>query len=165
MKNSTIKSVIAVLFLVFIIIVINKVENNRISFLIALIPILIILFNFLVRKNPKFKPYFLSPLNIFSAQTQIVKSFELSKEILVEKFKEVLETADFKIAGYEENEGVLSAYSSTTWRSWGENVYIEIGENGKVIFTSVAVGQIYTWGKNQANLEKLVHTFESSLTI
>jgi ribosomal protein S3 len=53
-------------------------------------------------------------------------------------------------------------------RSWGERVYFEIVEKEnrtELIIQSFAPGAVISWGKNNENIERLVHNIEDSFTI
>tara|TARA_B110000285_G_scaffold230011_1_gene295817 strand:- start:2540 stop:2731 length:192 start_codon:yes stop_codon:yes gene_type:complete len=59
----------------------------------------------------------------------------------------------------------IFATTPISLKSWGENIYIDIDDSslGKstIKITSVAL-QIYLWGKNQQNFEKLILEIEES---
>ena len=81
---------------------------------------------------------------------------------------EVITDAGFKIIKTNENTGDIFAISSITWTSWGENIYISLTETGDktiVNFCSACIFQVYSWGKNERNYDKLLQEFENSLTI
>jgi len=164
-QSKAIKNLIAVACLMAITIYIAKYASDDIVKYIILIPVIIFIFNFSVRGITAFKPYFISPLNVLSGKTIIEKQLDLPKAILVEKFSEVLTNAGFKIREIDKEAGTLFATTSLTWKSWGDNIYIEFNDKGAGKFYSVSVVGIYSWGNNDCNLRKLANSFESSLTI
>ncbi|MFK8045907.1 MAG: hypothetical protein AB8B72_10465 [Crocinitomicaceae bacterium] len=167
MKNQSkaIKNIIAsVVMLAIAVLGIKYMNNSNLKYFI-MVPVIIFGFNFLVRSIPSFKPYFISPLNFLSGKTLIEKQLDLPKGILVEKFSEVLSSAGFKLIDINKDDGTLFATSGPTWKSWGDNIYIEFDDNGAGRFYSVSVLGVYSWGNNDCNLRRLANSFESSLTI
>ncbi|MFH1050083.1 MAG: hypothetical protein V1779_04020 [bacterium] len=96
------------------------------------------------------------------------QEYDFPKDLLFDKFIEVLQNSDLKIIQTDKNTGDILAISSISWQSWGENIYISLEEKyGKTIvdFCSACIFQIYAWGKNQRNYEKFIKEFEESLII
>ncbi len=136
--------------------------------LLITVPYLTMIFNLVVRKNLFFKNYFISKYNLLSTKFRYEKTFDFSKELTFEKLKEVLADAGFKICKTELEKGIIFATSPISWKSWGENIYIDLKESDgrtEMKFYSVCIAQIYSWGKNEANCTKFLHEFEESLTV
>lgn len=155
----------AVVLLLVITIYVTKYVSDGFAMYLIIVPIIIFVFNFTVRNLKSFKPYFLSPYNFLSGKTLIEKELELPKDILVEKFQEVLIEAGFKVKDVDKAAGTIFATLGLSWKTWGDNIYIEFNENGKSKFYSVSVVGVYSWGKNDCNLRNLANSFESSLII
>lgn len=147
----------------------NNEENSPIYITIIVIISALFLFNLSVRQVPFFKAYFTSPLNFLSSKYRTETVYDLSPELLYGQLKEVLEKSTFELFHWNDEKLELMAKSSFCWKSWGENIYIQISqnENGETIldFSSVAIMQLYTWGKNENNFKKLTNHIEESLTI
>jgi ribosomal protein S3 len=63
---------------------------------------------------------------------------------------------------------LVAIYTPMSLRSWGERVYFEIVEKEnrtELIIQSFAPGAVISWGKNNENIERLVHNIEDSFTI
>ena len=55
-----------------------------------------------------------------------------------------------------------------SFKSWGENIYIDIEERepGKTKINIISTAlQVYTWGKNEQNFDKMVLEIEDSLIV
>jgi hypothetical protein len=171
MKNM--KNLIAglILIIVFLLIGMLQEENqkfqNGFNIYLGLI-FLIFGFNLYARRFLAFKAYFLSTFNVFAAKQSGSLQSDLPAEVIIDKLVEVLTTSQFniKIVDYKSNQ--ILALSKISWKSWGENIYIEVLKNSadfEVKFSSVAVFQMFTWGKNEANFKKFIKTFEGSLIV
>jgi hypothetical protein len=169
----TIKSILAIAFLIFIGFYSGDliVGDNKNYYYVGVILVFatLFLFNLIVRSNPKFKRYFISPWNVFSSSYSVEEVYDMPQELLYEQLKEVLEKSFF-VLKYTNNRNMeLMAKSSFCWKSWGENIYITIRKNEKnetvMNFYSVALMQIYSWGKNEENYKLLTNSIEDSLTI
>ncbi len=128
----------------------------------------IILFNFYIRKNLRFKSYLLSKYNPLTSKRKFLKEFDFSKDILFHKLLEVIDEAGYKIIKTNENTGDIFAITFMTWIGVGENIYIKLNElSGKttVEFLSVhLIGGGY-WDKNKINYQNMLEEFEKSLII
>jgi hypothetical protein len=125
-------------------------------------------FHLAVRKIYFFKPYFISKYNVLSRKVRYQYTIDLPKDILFEKFREVIKDSGFRIIYTNKAVGNIFATSGISWVSWGENIYIDLDEReGKTIvdFCSSSLIGIYDWGKNEKNFGKIIQEFESSLTI
>lgn len=126
------------------------------------------LFSILVRRNINFRWYFTSSYNPLTSKINYQKQYDIPAAILFEKMKEVVSEAGFKVRYANRTTGSLLATTSMTFFSWGENIYIDMTErNGTttVHFCSACLFGITSWGQNEKNYERMLHTFENSLTI
>ncbi|AEV31379.1 hypothetical protein Oweho_0358 [Owenweeksia hongkongensis DSM 17368] len=142
--------------------------DSKPAFIVTAVIASFFIFHFVIRKNPRFKSYFLSPFNFLSAKYASKTSYDIPIDLMFEKTLEVLDTTKFKLVHADKERFEIFAISPISWKSWGENLYIDFTEeNGETImnFHSVAVMQVQTWDKNQKNSEHLINSIEDSLTI
>jgi len=139
------------------------------SFLAIILPFpMLFIFNFWVRKNYNFKPYFTSKFNILTSKYRSVVSSELSKELMFQKMIEVLNNSQLKVVYTDEVNLHILATKGISWKSWGENIYIDFTEEDgrtQMNFTSTTVVGIVSWGANEKNYHGMLFNFEESLTI
>jgi hypothetical protein len=173
MKNRTFKNIIAVIvmlsiFLPYEIFLSDDINYVEFAWYLVILLLTLLFFNFIIRRVVWFKPYFISKYNFFSTKAKVQKEFDIPKEILFDKFLEVLTTTGFKIKNTNKVKGEIFAITSMSWKSYGENIYLTLKDSKKgttVDFYSVCVMQIYDWGKNEINLNKVLQEFDNSLTI
>ena len=138
------------------------------SSLVLLIPIGLLIFNLLVRKQLKFKKWFLSSYNFFLERKETVSNSEIPQDLLFEKLLEVVENSEFKMADQNaENFQILATTSPNFW-TWGENIYIEIlktDSGSQINVTSITIFGTFSWKRNESNFEEFYSSFEKSLTI
>lgn len=169
MKN--IKHIFALLILVSITLLISRFRLVSNSPVLKIFPIaLLVLFvgSLLVRKIIWARPYFTSRFNIFTTKFTSQKEFDIPKGLMFEKVKEVVESSGFSIVSSDEATSSIFATSAFSWKSWGENLYIDFREEKEktiMSFCSVTVFQVYSWGKNEQNFNRLINDFEEALTI
>lgn len=135
---------------------------------LASINLVVLSFNLIVRKKLKFKDYFLSPFNIFSAKFSKDFEVEIPAELAFDKIVEVIAESGFQLITADREQMQILAIARMGIRSWGENVYfsfVEQGEKTLVQFNSAALFQIYTWGKNEQNYSVFFNRLEHSFTI
>lgn len=160
------------LFIVnFIISSIFKVETNGILFISmvnAFIVAFSFLFNFITRRSLKFEKYFTSKHNLFTAKNYYSIIFDLPKDVLFEKFIEVINNSKFKLKELDEAKYKILALSSVSFFSWGENLYINFDTKESLTimnFCSTTFFQVFSLGKNEQNFEDLMAEFEKSLIV
>lgn len=142
--------------------------DNSIGFAFILLIVSFFVFNILVRKIAWFKPYFTSKYNFLSTKFRTKIEFDISEELMFEKVIEVMESSRFTLKQINKDTFEIFAISPMSFRSWGENIYIDFKEEeGKTVlnFCSATIFQLYSWGKNKENYNKLIQHIEESLTI
>lgn len=125
-------------------------------------------FNFLVRNFASFKPYFLSKWNFLTSKYEASISSEIPPKLMFQKMIEVLSETDLHVKSVDADRLEIFATTSVTFRSWGENIYIEFEKNEKqtvMNFYSATVVGIISWGQNEKNYNRLLSRFEDSLTV
>ena len=138
------------------------------SAVIALTLLGLMLFNLAIRNSISFQSYFTSPFNVFTSKLRSEKSYDIDKELMFEKVKEVIKDSSFRLKGADEKTFEILATTRITFRSWGENVYIrfeDVGNQTVMKVCSVTFFQMISWGKNQKNYDDLLIEIEDSLTI
>jgi hypothetical protein len=141
---------------------------NSFGLILAICLFSFFIFNLIVRKIAWFKPYFTSKYNFFSTKYRTKIEFDIPKDLMFKKVIEVIENSKFKIQLVNEDMFEVFAISPMSFKSWGENIYIDFQEDdGKTImnFCSATISQIYSWGKNEQNYDQLVQNIEESLII
>ena len=94
--------------------------------------------------------------------------YDISKELMFEKIKQVINHSNFKLVATDEDKFEILAISAITFKSWGENLYISFETKGNetiMKFCSSTIFQIYSWEKNEKNYEYLLNEIESSLIV
>ncbi len=143
-------------------------KRGNVAYLISITLMSIFLFNIIVRNRIWFKPYFVSSWNIFSSKFRRDFEFDIPRELVLEKIIEVMQDSPFEIKYVDRETYEILAVSKLSWLSWGENIYLALVEaDGKtrIRFDSVALFQLYTWGKNEKNFDIFLEKLEDSLTI
>jgi len=146
----------------------NTAEINLGTFLFITIPLGIFTFNFMVRKRYSFKPYFTAKNNFLTSKYHSVVSSELPKDLMFQKMIEVLNNSKIDIVYTDETNLHILAIKGISWKSWGENIYIDFTEEEgrtQMNFISTTVVGIVSWGKNEKNYHGLLSNFEESLII
>ncbi|PKG41684.1 hypothetical protein [Psychroflexus sp. MES1-P1E] len=126
------------------------------------------IFNLVIRKSLFFKNYFTNQYNILTSKVHSEKTFDISKELMFEKIIEVINDSKFRLIEADKDRFEILVITPISFRSWGENLYINFETRGNetvMIFCSVTLFQIYSWGKNEENLTDLFNEIESSLTV
>ena len=142
--------------------------SNSIALILAICLFTFFIFNLVIRKIAWFKPYFTSKYNFLATKFRTKIEFDIPKELMFKKVIEVIENSKFKIQLVNEDKFEIFAISPVSFKSWGENIYIDFQEDdGKTVmnFCSATISQIYSWGKNEQNYDQLVQSIEESLII
>lgn len=142
--------------------------NNPIMMTFLFLTVGFFIFNLIIRKSLSFKSYFTSRYNLFTTKVRSVKSYDIPKELMFEKIIEVINHSDFKLVETDENKFEILAISKITFKSWGENLYINFETKGNetiMKFCSSTLFQMYSWGKNEKNYDDLLNEIESSLIV
>lgn len=148
--------------------VLMDMEDNSVIIYFILLPGAIFIFNFLMRKNSRFQPYYTSKYNFLTSKYKSSISSDLTKGLMFQKMVEVIDNSNLNLVYADENTNKIFATKGLSWKSWGENIYIDFTEeNGKtqMNFTSTTVVGMVSWGKNEKNYNRLLSTYEESLTI
>lgn len=145
-------------------------EDGGAGWLIYSAGLILILFSFnlYARNYLGFKSYFTSKFNFFAAKTSRAFTTEIAKAVIIEKLVEVLKENAWKVKEVDQEKGEILATTGMTFRSWGENIYVEVKEKqgvNEVKIHSVALFQVYMWGKNEDNLDQFLNKFEESLIV
>jgi hypothetical protein len=124
--------------------------------------------NLMLRKSLSLKRYFLSPFNLLTAKEKSEQICDIPKDLLFDKIIEVINDSGFKLARADKSRHTILATARISWKSWGENIYIDLEESEqgtRMKFRSVTFFQIYSWGKNRKNCDDLQEAIDQSLTI
>jgi hypothetical protein len=161
-----IKNLLVIVFISVVILFGSK--NLVLMTALASVNLVFLSFNLIVRKKISFKPYFLSPYNIFSAKYSKDFEVEIPADLAFDKIVEVIAESGFKLVTADRERMQILAIASMGMQSWGENIYFgfeELGNKTIVKFNSAALFQIYTWGKNEKNYSVFFTQLEDSFTI
>jgi len=166
----TIKIALCVVIIVLIPVLLVKISapNNLVFKIIIGVGILLFVVNMTLRKSLRFKNYFKSKFNLFTNKYYYRQVTDVSKELMFEKLKEVINDSKFKLVDSNDERMELLAVSNISMRSWGENIYVSLTSKEKVTiitFCSVAVFQVCSWDKNENNVQELANKLEESFII
>lgn len=138
------------------------------SISIFLLPIGLLIFNFLVRKQLSFSGWFLSPANFLLERVSHSFESDLDEDLIVDKLIEVAENSEFKLLDTDKSKRQILLGKPTNFWTWGENIYIQIikSPDGSIVeFTSVTLYGMNSWKRNDKNFQSFIELFESSLII
>ncbi len=164
------KHILVALFILLIYFLITTyIKPDNLFFMISVFLIVgFFILNLIIRKSLSFENYFTSNYNLLTSKFNHKKSFEISKGLMFEKVIEVINNSNFRIVDTNKEKFKILAVSSITFKSWGENLYIDFESIGDVTimnFCSTTLFQVYSWGKNEKNYENLLSEIDNSLII
>lgn len=142
--------------------------DQPVSAIVAMSFLGFFIFNLIVRNSMAFQGYFTSPLNVFTSKVRTEKTYDIPKELMFEKVKEVIADSSFRLKGTNEQTFEVLATTRLTFKSWGENMYIKCIEQGDqtvMKVCSLTFFQMVSWGKNEQNCNNLLNEIENSLTV
>ena len=87
---------------------------------------------------------------------------------MYEKMLEVVRDLNYQVQNSNLLKKSIFITTPISFKSWGENIYIDIDEtnSGKSIINITSASlQVYSWGKNKQNFDKLILEIEESLII
>ncbi len=156
------------LVLIIALYLLTRYESNNIDIIIYSIFGLYI-FNYAFREVYSLKSYFLHPFNIFTSKFKRTVEFDFTKEILINKFIEVMgSSSNFKSVELQEENNEIFAITPNSWKGTGENIYIEFiekEENTIVNYCSLNVTDSYSITKREKAYSELMAAFDASLII
>lgn len=145
-----------------------KEDNYTVLYSFLAVLILYQLIAFANRRNLRWKSFYTSPFNLLTAKKKESFDFDFSASLLFEKAKEVMIQNGMEIKSTDEQNKIILAVTTITFKSWGENIYVTVNEKGKesseLIYETVAF-QVYTWGKNEDNASDFKNQLEESFII
>lgn len=143
--------------------------NYWISLSVFLIPIILLIVSFSIRKKLKFKSWFLSPKNILIERNSRIITSEIESVLLFEKLLEVIEDSEFKLFDSDQSSNSLLCGTTANIITWGENVYIFINEkknnSSEVLVVATTIFGSNSWGRNDKNHRSFFDQLENSLTV
>lgn len=139
------------------------------SLLIFVIPLLLLLLNFILRKSLYYKSWFLSTMNFLLAKKTKVFTSEIPQELLFKKLLSVVEESEFKLLDSDSETKEILVATGVNFLTWGENIYVEFKqvkeELVEVKVTSVTIFGSHSFNRNEGNYQSFYNAFEESLTI
>lgn len=139
------------------------------SLLVFAIPISLLIINLLLRRNLRFKAWFLNSINIFLEKKTFEMKSEISEDLLFDKLLEVISESDFQLLDKEEDTMNILCGTSTNFWTWGENIYIHITEKkdggSSIQLISTTLFGRTSWSRNDQNYKSFIASFEAALTI
>jgi hypothetical protein len=142
-------------------------ELNNYWLIVALLPVALIIYQRVFRQKKSTKSMLLSPLNIFSCKSSKTIESELDSDLLLEKVLFEINKVGLKTQYVERGERSILVSTAMNMRTWGENIYFDVIDNGETsaLLIQSAAPQVISWGRNDENIERLVHNIEDSFTI
>ncbi len=139
------------------------------ALLVFIIPIGLLLSNFVFRKKLKHRNWYNKPWNSFlETRTEII-NIAMNQNLLFSKLIEDAEVSGYKLIDQDHTSFALLYSTSINFWTWGENIYVKVEEKDSetsiVSFTSLVLFGSYSWKRNQSNFDNYFVAFENSLTI
>ncbi len=125
-------------------------------------------FNILVYRLFWFKNYFLSPLNFIIKKRSIEIKYDLSKDIIFEKYLEIIKGTDFEVIYKNEEKGELFLCTATNLLVWKQNIYLKLIENNGETMVNIdcaTINQVVSWGANKQRTDDLIQRMEEAFII
>ena len=166
MKN--IKHILAITSIVVISWLNIKYPNSHTLIVVGGFLTVVLIFNYSIRKKIRYKSYFLNPWNFLVSAQFSNQNTEISSELMYEKMLEVVRDLNYQVQNSNLLKKSIFITTPISFKSWGENIYIDIDEtnSGKSIINITSASlQVYSWGKNKQNFDKLILEIEESLII
>ncbi len=146
----------------------KSINGKEIAVVLFALFLFLFLLHFFLRKNVKYKSFFMSKWNVFTTKYKKEDFIDISPDLLFEKFIDIIEGSTFKVSSSNKVNYEIFAITPLTMRSWGENIYIQFIESkggSKMKFESSTLFQVTDWGKNKTNHILILDEFNKSLTI
>lgn len=145
----------------------NNSTSSKIGMCLIGYPIFIlIILSLFLRNKLKFKNlYIKNPLN---NKDRFEIESGISTDILYEKTKELIQNSNYQLTDENKIQLELLAQTYINFRSYGENIYIQIKEGkttNKIVFTYVNINRLNDYGRNKDLFKQFVTEYEESLTI
>ena len=89
-----------------------------------------------------------------------------SPEKVVNQSEQVFKRFGWKLWTVDRSKGTIEAGTRPTWLSWGEKVIVRLtrDSNGTTVtISSVPSGQLFDWGKSEANVKRFTEELENEL--
>lgn len=165
------KNFLAIVLILVLTFFLTRMSNNSDYNVMAIVAFVLgafFILNLALRRSIASKPYFTSKYNFLTSKFRTIKSYDISQQLMFDKIIEVIGDTKFKLVDTDEESCELLALSSITFKSWGENLYINLkpeGDKTVMHFCSVTLLQMYDWGKNEQNSKVLLKEIEDSFVI
>lgn len=81
---------------------------------------------------------------------------------IFEKCVEAIQHCKFEIVSISERYGLITAKAGFSFWSWGETITVSLSRSGEILVKSECVlpTQVISWGKNEANVNKIFAQLE-----
>ena len=139
------------------------------ALLVFIIPIGMLLSNFVFRKKIKYRNWYNKPWNKFLETKKENSKIDIEQSLLFSKLLADAELSGYKLVDHNEDTFEILYSTSINFWTWGENIYVKIeakdSESSTITFTSLVLFGSYSWKRNQSNFDNYFVAFENSLTI
>ena len=163
-----VKHILAIISIVVISCLNIKYQNSHTLIVVGGFLTVVLIFNYSIRKKIRYKSYFLNPWNFLVSAQFSNQNTEISSELMYEKMPELVRDLNYQVQNSNLLKKSIFITTPISFKSWGENIYIDIDEtnSGKSIINITSASlQVYSWGKNKQNFDKLILEIEESLII
>jgi hypothetical protein len=139
------------------------------SLSVFVLPFGMLILNFVLRRNLRYKKWFLSKLNFWLEKKEFSEESAISRSLLFEKVIEVIQESPFELVDQNQTSCEILCGTKVNVLTWGENLYIQLIEKEDEIceirLTSVSLFGGTSWTRNESNFELFRNKLDESLTI
>lgn len=97
----------------------------------------------------------------------LTKTYSVPLNEVYETCKEAIKQCGFSLDSDNQDKGVLTASTSPTLFSWGENIIVGVqgvsGRGTKVTVKSSPKAQLVDWGKSRGNERRIIEYLDKTL--
>ena len=107
-------------------------------------------------------------MNFIIKKRSIEIKYDLSKDIIFEKYLEIIQGTDFEVIYKNEEKGELFLCTVTNLLVWKQNIYLKLIENDgetKVNIDCATINQVVSWGANKQRTDDLIQRMEEAFII